>query len=86
VTGPDQAMMATYSVQFASPDAAAVDVTLAAIRGVPGVQSAATTSIAIGGTSVMRVTMIGSLDALAGSLRSQGWQVSVGSNAIRISR
>ncbi|MDG2003423.1 MAG: heavy-metal-associated domain-containing protein [Novosphingobium sp.] len=85
-TGPEQAMVATYSVQFASPDAAAVDVALGAIRGVPGVRSAATTSIAIGGTSVMRVTMIGSLDALAGSLRAQGWQVSAGSNAIRISR
>jgi len=85
-SAPEQAMVATYTVQFASPDAAAVDVALAAVRGVSGVQSVATTSIAIGGTSVMRVTMSGSLDALAGSLRAQGWQVSVGSNAIRISR
>ena len=85
-TGPEQALVATYSVQFVSPDAATVDGALAAVRGVSGVKSAATTSIAIGGTSVMRVTMIGSLDTLAGSLRAQGWQVSAGSNAIRISR
>jgi hypothetical protein len=84
--GPEQARVATYAVQFASPGAASVDVALAAIRGMSGVQSAATTSIAIGGTSVMRVTMIGSLDSLTGSLRAQGWQVSIGSNAIRISR
>jgi hypothetical protein len=77
---------ASYSVQFASPDAASVDAALAAVRGAPGVQSAATTSIAIGGTSVMQIRMAGSLDTLAGHLRSQGWQVSVGSNAIRISR
>lgn len=83
---PQQNMLATYTVQFASPDAAAVDVALAAVRGVSGVQSAATTSIAIGGTSVMRVTMIGGLDSLAGALRAQGWQVSAGSDALRISR
>jgi hypothetical protein len=85
---PSQAVqtVSTIAVQFATPDAAAVDAALGAVRGGPGVRGAATTSIAIGGTSVMRVTLAGDIDALAASLRAQGWQVSVGQNALRISR
>jgi hypothetical protein len=80
------ATVSSYVVQFASPDAAAVDAALASARGVPGVQGAATTSIAIGGTSVMRVTATGSLEELASALRARGWQVSVGTNALSIRR
>jgi hypothetical protein len=80
------AVVSSYVVQFASPDAAAVDAALASVRGAPGVQAAATTSIAIGGTSVMRVNASGSLEELAGALRARGWQVSVGSNALSIRR
>lgn len=76
----------TLVVQFGSPNAAAVDAALAAVRGVPGVQGAATSSLAIGGTSVMRVTMAGDLDALAAALRARGWQVSPAGNAISIRR
>jgi len=78
--------IATYVVQFASPDAGAVDSALTAIRGVPGVQGASTSSIAIGGTSVMHVTVASDLEALAAALRSRGWQVTVGSNALSIRR
>jgi hypothetical protein len=80
------ARAASYVVQFASPDAAAVDAALASVRGTPGVQGAATSSIAIGGTSVMRVTAAGSLEELAAALRARGWQVTVGSNALSIRR
>jgi hypothetical protein len=90
---PDAAATATaaptissISVQFSSPDAAAVDAALGAVRGAPGVRGAATSSIAIGGTSVMRVTLAGDINALASALRAQGWQVSVGAGALRISR
>jgi len=83
---PSQAATATISVQFDSPDAAAVDAALGSVRGAPGVQGAATTSIAIGGTSVMRVTVSGGIDALASALRARGWQVSVGSGALSIRR
>ena len=76
----------TVTIQFASPDAGAVDAALAAVRGAPGVQSAATTSLAMGGTSVMRVSYAGELSALAAALRARGWQVSVGSNALSIRR
>lgn len=80
------ATVSTIAVQFATPDAAAVDAALGAVRGAPGVRGASTSSIAIGGTSVMRVTLAGDIEALASALRAQGWQVAVGSGALRISR
>lgn len=76
----------TVSVQFPSPDAAAVDAALAAVRGVPGVRGAATVSLAVGGTSVMRVTVEGGSERLAGALRGQGWKVTSGGGALRITR
>ena len=79
------AIVAGYVVQFASPDARSIDATLGRIRQVPGVRGAATTSIAIGGTSVMNVSFAGSLDQLAATLRSQGFTVRQGSNALAIS-
>jgi hypothetical protein len=82
----DTPSISTYAVQFATPDAATVDAALSAVRGQAGVRGAATTSIAIGGTSVMRVTTASSLESLAAGLRAQGWQVTIGQNAIRISR
>ena len=76
----------TVSVQFASPNAAAVDGALAAVRGVPGVSGAATVSLAIGGTSVMRVSVVGGGDRLAAALKSQGWKVEGGGGTLKISR
>lgn len=76
----------TFTVQFASPDAAAVDAALGAVRGVSGVQGASTTSLAMGGTSLMRVTFQGELNTLAEALRARGWRVTVGSNALSIKR
>ncbi|MFX8965056.1 hypothetical protein ABTN15_19870, partial [Acinetobacter baumannii] len=73
-------------VQFVTPDAAAIDAGLAVVRGVPGVQGATTSSIAMGGISVMRVTYAGELEALAAALRAQGWKVTVGSGALIIRR
>lgn len=75
---------ATFTVQFASPDARAVDAALGAVRGVPGVKAAATTSLAMGGTSVMRVTFTGSLDELAAALKSRGYSVVSGNGALSI--
>lgn len=77
---------AALTIQFASPDARAVDQALAAVRGVAGVDNAATTSIAIGGTSVMRAQFNGNADAMAAALRKAGWQVSVAGAALRIRR
>lgn len=76
----------TFTVQFASPDAAAVDAALGAVRSAPGVRGAATTSLAMGGTSVMRVTVEGDLNSLADALRARGYRVTVGTNALSIRR
>ena len=76
----------TFTVQFASPDAGAVDAALGAVRSAPGVKGAATTSLAMGGTSVMRVTYEGEIATLADALRARGFKVAVGSNALSIKR
>ena len=85
---PSQSVSAvsSYVVQFASPDAATFDGTLASVRAISGVSGAVTSSLAIGGTSVMRVNYGGSLDELAQSLRASGFTVQQGSNALLISR
>ncbi|MFD2780862.1 hypothetical protein ACFS32_06705 [Novosphingobium pokkalii] len=71
---------------MATADGAALDAGLAAVRGVAGVQGAATSSVAIGGTSVLRVTYAGNLETLAAALRAQGWKVTAGANALSIRR
>ena len=76
----------TFTVQFASPDAAAVDSAIGAVRGAPGVKGASTTSLAVGGTSVMRVTYEGDIGTLADALRARGFRVTVGNNALSIRR
>ena len=54
---------------------------------VDGVTSAITTSLALGGTSIMRVTYTGDAGSLQAALQAQGWQVqAIGGNAFRISR
>lgn len=86
VTAPVEAKPQAVSliVQFASPDAAAVDQALAGVRGAKGVENAATSSIAIGGTSVMRVTFAGTAADLGALLRARGWQVTAAGNTLRI--
>lgn len=80
------APVTTVTVQFVTPDAAAVDAALSAVRAMPGVREAATTSLAMGGTSVMRVSYAGELDALAAGLRAGGWKVTQGAGALLIRR
>ena len=79
-------VVSAFVVQFATPDAGAFDATLAAVRATPGVRGAATTSVGIGGTSVMTVSYGGSIDQLAAALRGRGFTVTQGSNALAIRR
>lgn len=79
-------VVSSYSVQFATPDAAAFDASVAAIRSTPGVRGAATTSTAIGGTSIMTVSYGGSIEELASALRSRGFSVTQGGNSLSVSR
>lgn len=86
VVAPPQAAPVVYTVQFATPDADAVDAGAAIVRSIAGVRAASTTSLAIGGTSVMRVTYAGPIEALAEALRARGFKVTVGSGALSIRR
>lgn len=81
-TAPTQ----SFTVQFATPDASAVDAGLSGVRGTAGVRSASTSSIAIGGVSVMNVSYSGDLASLAAALRARGWKVVEGRGALSIRR
>lgn len=86
----DDPALATTTVavtlQFDTPDAAAVTGTEAAVRGVPGVTAAATTSLALGGISSMNVSFVGTADALRAALEARGWQVIGTAPTLRIRR
>ena len=76
----------TITVQFDTPDAGAVTGGEAAMRGVPGVASASTTSLALGGVSLMTVGYAGTPDAFRAALEARGWQVFGNGTTIRIRR
>ncbi|MFA5968031.1 MAG: heavy-metal-associated domain-containing protein [Sphingomonas sp.] len=76
----------TVTVQIDTPNAGSVTAAEAAVRAVPGVHSAVTTSLALGAISVMRVSYDGDANALATALEARGWRVSRGTGAIRIER
>ena len=73
-------------VQFDTPAATAVSSTEAALRAIPGVRSAATTSLALGGVSLMRVAYDGDPAALKTALEARGYQVFGSGQTIRIRR
>jgi hypothetical protein len=77
---------APLTIQFDTPTAAAVSSIESAVRGVPGVSGASTTSMAIGGVSVMRLNFSGDPDFLRTSLQSRGFQVGRSGNTLRIRR
>ncbi|MFA6219505.1 MAG: heavy-metal-associated domain-containing protein [Erythrobacter sp.] len=85
-TPPPDGSVALYTVQVATPDAAAFDGAIAAVRGTPGVRATGVRSTAIGGTSVMTVSFSGSITQLADALRARGFTVRQGSTALSISR
>ncbi|PXW76091.1 hypothetical protein C7451_106257 [Blastomonas natatoria] len=74
------------SIQFDTPDVAAVQAGERMVRGIPGVISASTASLALGGTSVMQVNTQVDIDALRGALEARGYRVQQGAGVLRISR
>ena len=86
ITGGATTSGSVFQIQFSSPDAGAVDAAQAAVRAVPGVQATTTSSLALGGVSVMRVTYGGDIETLAAALRAQGWKVTQGAGALMIRR
>lgn len=83
---PGAAEVASFTVQVDTPDSAALTASESAIRGVPGVRSANTTSLALGGISVMRVSYGGSIGSLRAALEARGWNVQEGGGVLRIRR
>lgn len=75
-----------FTVQYSSPDVESVTATERAVAGAAGVQSASTTSLALGGTSVMRVSFRGDIAALRTALAARGFKVQEGGGQLRISR
>lgn len=79
--------LTSFNIQVDTPDAGSVQQAEVSVSRVGGVASAITTSLALGGTSVMRVTYSGDAAALQAALSAQGWRVQVvGGNTLRISR
>jgi hypothetical protein len=83
---PDAPTIATFTVQYETPDVGSVSGIEASVRGVPGVRSATTTSLALGGTSVMSVSFQGDLATLRLALQARGFRVSEAGGALRIAR
>ena len=80
------ATASTITVQFETPDVGSVSDTEVSLRGVPGVRSATTTSLALGGTSVMSVVFAGDAATLKLALEARGFRVTEGGGALRIRR
>ncbi len=85
-TLPSPTSVTNYTVQFETPDVGSVTSIETAVRGVPGVRSAETSSLALGGTSVMRVSFAGELATLRLALQARGFRVDEGGGALRIRR
>ncbi|MFM6853213.1 MAG: heavy-metal-associated domain-containing protein [Sphingopyxis sp.] len=75
-----------FSVQVDTPDSLAVIATETSLRGVGGVESAQTSSVAIGGVSVVRVRYRGDAAGLRAALAAAGWRVSDNGGTFRITR
>lgn len=84
--GAAAAGTSTFSVQYETPDVASVGSMEAAIRGIAGVRSASTGSLALGGISIMRVAYAGDIASLKAALAARGFRVQEGGGALRISR
>ncbi len=76
----------SYTVQFDTPTAASVSLGESALRAITGVRSASTTSLALGGVSVMQVAFTGPVDQLRVALEARGYGVTVSGTTLRITR
>jgi hypothetical protein len=76
----------SFTIQVDTPSAASVGQAELSVSRIGGITSAITTSLALGGTSVMKVTFVGDENALRSALQAQGWTVQGSGSVIRISR
>lgn len=78
--------VSVFSIQVDTPDVAALNLAETTVRSVPGVRSSNTTSLALGGLSVIRVNFAGDINLLRTELASRGWTVEAGTDTLRIRR
>ena len=63
-----------------------LELVLERVRSIPGVRLANTSSLALGGTSVMQVSFDGTADMLRAGLQARGFSVAASGNTLRITR
>ncbi|MET0377070.1 MAG: heavy-metal-associated domain-containing protein [Rhizorhabdus sp.] len=80
------AAASTILVQAETPDAATLRADEVALRGMAGVTAVQTGSLALGGTSIFRVSFSGPPAAFREALVSRGWQVEDVAGGVRIRR
>lgn len=83
---PGASTAGSFTIQYDTPDVSSVGAGESAVRSIPGVRSASTSSLALGGTSVMQVGFDGSIDMLRTGLQARGYQVAVAGTTLRITR
>ncbi|MBV2147972.1 heavy-metal-associated domain-containing protein [Sphingobium sp. AS12] len=76
----------SFAIQFDTPDVGSIGAGESAVRAIPGVRSASTSSLALGGTSVMQVSFDGTVDMLRNGLQARGYSVAVSGTTLRITR
>ncbi|WP_174297896.1 heavy-metal-associated domain-containing protein [Sphingomonas bacterium] len=85
-TAAEAVPVSQVSIQYDSAGVGAVSATEALVRSIAGVRSAVTASLALGGTSVMRVAFAGDPDLLKAQLQARGLQVFGSGATLRIRR
>ncbi|MBB4154067.1 hypothetical protein GGQ80_001977 [Sphingomonas jinjuensis] len=86
IVGDSATAGSVVTVQFDTPTASAVANTESALRSIPGVRRAITTSLALGGLSLMTVTLDGDPEAFKAALTARGYQVLGSGQTLRIRR
>lgn len=76
----------TFLLQYETPNVASVSQSEATVRSIPGVRAASTTSLALGGLSVMQVSFQQSADELRTALSARGYTVAGSGTTLRITR
>jgi len=76
----------SFAIQVDTPTVDSVGEMQTLLRGIPGMRSASTSSLALGGTSVMQVTFDAPVDQLRTALEARGFSVAVSGSTLRIVR
>lgn len=82
----DQPTLSMVALQVETPDSAAVDQVLGALRSITGTMTPTVVSLALGGTSTISMGFAGDLDALKVALAARGWRAEGEGTTLRLRR